>query len=713
MLLRGARAHLLTSCATLLLAFVVAVGAVGVVGASRVGHTPAAVAAMLALYGGVALAEQSARSAADRGHDVALARLRGMTGARLVGFAAGPLLVVSLLGVAAGAAAGTVLAGRIAHGWHASYSLATPEVVVGVALVLGAWVTIAVVAAAVIRRPLADALSAHPRRRTGSWVTSFLEILIVAAAVLAVYEAHRAGPGWVPLVAPALVALAAGQVVAWLLLLTPRVGRRLGVALTSRRLRRDPDPGSVVRLLVAAAVLLAVTLTGLGAAAAWRDDSAHLRAGGPVIVPFPGALRAYAASHDADPRGRWLMAAVSVDDLRPDHRRVFVDAERWPAVVGDFFASTSVSDATSHMSALAAQPDPVMFRGATVRVRVAGLARTPRGTVVLSYLSDAGFPQGARVPVTHAGSATAPLRQCRVGCSLLSVTVHGPAAFVVRRVSAASTDLVTRPVVHHAHRTTTVVSLDDGVRQPGLQPALQVLATPGVRVGTTIDGIDGTSPSVTVVGSVGAVPFLGRDGTILDLSRVLRGAVGTVAAARSVVVARADTPPAVLATLRHDGGGRPTSYASAQRALASTPQARADRLGLVIAVGVAFIALTHLGAWLAGQTGRRRAEVAGLRAAGVVPPVVRRAYVVEALVLASVVLVAAAAVAAATTTALLRPMDLVGGWSAAPVLDLAPRPWTLAGVVLGVALVTAGSCVVVFTRFGRAARPAALRGADQ
>ena len=101
----------------------------------------------------------------------------------------------------------------------------------------------------------------------------FLELLVVVGAVLAVYEAHRSGQGWVPIIAPALVALAAGQIVMWLLLLVPRLGRRLGPALTSRRLRRDPDPGSVVRILVAAAVLLAVTLTGGRAAAEWRDDA--------------------------------------------------------------------------------------------------------------------------------------------------------------------------------------------------------------------------------------------------------------------------------------------------------------------------------------------------------------------------------------------------------------------------------------------------------
>ena len=176
MLLRNIRAHLWPSLATLALAFVVSAGAVGVVGASRVGGTPGAVAAMLALYGAVALAEQSARSVVDRSHDVALARLRGMHGGRLVLFAAGPLLAVSATAIVAGSVVGTWLARRIVDGWGLSYNLGSREVVVAVAVLVGAWVTIALVATAVIRRPLGDSLSVHPRRHPASWITTFLEL---------------------------------------------------------------------------------------------------------------------------------------------------------------------------------------------------------------------------------------------------------------------------------------------------------------------------------------------------------------------------------------------------------------------------------------------------------------------------------------------------------------------------------------------------------
>ena len=537
MLLRSIRSHLVASCATLALAFVVAAGSVAVVGASRAGHTPAAVAAMLALYGAVALAEQSARSTVDRIHDVALARLRGMTGMRLVGFAAGPHLAVSLVGVVLGTAAGTWLAGRIADGWSMSYTVGAREILVGLVILLGSWTTVAVVASSVVRRPLGDSLSVHPRRRTGSSTALFLEILVVAAAVLAIYEAHRRGHGWVPIVAPALVALAAGEVVAWLLLLVPRFGRRLGPVLTSSRLRRDPDPASVVRFLVAATVLLAVTLTGGRAAADWRDDAARLRAGGPLVVPFTaGAVRAYAAAHDADPDGRWLMAAVSVDDQRPAERRVFVDAARWPAVVGDFMDGTSAARATAHMGDLAAQPDPVLVRGPSLRVLVSGFDDTtgPGAVLVARYVGDRGYPLGTRMRITGDGWTAHALPACRVGCSLLSLTVRGTTPFDVRRVVAGTQDLIADPVPVGPGRA-TLLSFDEAPHPPPDQ-AMQALTTRDVTLRSTVPGLDGGTPGVRVVGEIGAVPFLGRDGSLLDLPRVLRGSLGTVAAARPVSI---------------------------------------------------------------------------------------------------------------------------------------------------------------------------------
>jgi hypothetical protein len=403
-----------------------------------------------------------------------------------------------------------------------------------------------------------------------------------------------------------------------------------------------------------------------------------------------------------------------VDDQRPAERRVFVDAARWPAVVGDFMDGTSAAGATAHMGDLAAQPDPVLVRGPSLRVLVSGFDDTA-GTgpvLVARYVGDRGYPLGTRMRITGDGWTAKALPACRVGCSLLSLTVRGTTPFDVRRVVAGTQDLIADPVPVPGPGRAALLSVDEAPHPPPDQ-AMQALTTRDVNLRSTVPGLDGSTPGVRVVGEIGAVPFLGRDGSLLDLPRVLRGSLGTVAAARPVVVARDDTPAGVLAKLRADGGGAPTAYSSVRVAFDATPEARADSLALLVAVGVALVALTHLAAWLASQMARRRAEVAGLRVAGLLPRTVRRAYVVEAAALAGIVLVASGVSAAVTTTALLRPMRLVGGWSVAPAVELAVRPWVLTPVAVGVALVTATCCGVVFTRFGRSARPAALREADR
>jgi hypothetical protein len=399
------------------------------------------------------------------------------------------------------------------------------------------------------------------------------------------------------------------------------------------------------------------------------------------------------------------MAAVWIDDLTPAHRRVFVDSHRWDAVVGDFVGNTGVGSAAAHMSTLGGSPGPVLIRSSTLRVDVTDLPSGGHGVVVLHYLSDHGYLQKAQVPVDHTGTSTATLRACAVGCAPVNLTLSG-AAFTVGSVQAGPTQLLgaTSYAGGQPQRALTVAAGS---------AAIPALTTSGIGTPTRVEGIDGTSRSVRVVGSVGAVPFLGRAGVLLDLGQVLRGSVGTVTVAHAVVVARADTPAAVLARLHHDGGGSATTYDAVASRLDHTPQARGDQLALLVAIGVALVALTHLIAWLSGQVGRRRAEVAGLRVAGLPPRTVRRAYLVEAALLAGIVLVTAAVAAAATTVPLLEPMRLVGGWADAPAARLGVRPMTLTAVVVGVAVVTAVLCAVVFTRFGRSARPSALRSADR
>jgi hypothetical protein len=328
--------------------------------------------------------------------------------------------------------------------------------------------------------------------------------------------------------------------------------------------------------------------------------------------------------------------------------------------------------------------------------------------LTLGYTSDAGYPQKSRIAVRRDGWVSGRLSGCRIGCSLLTLGARGDAGTLVERVAVGHTELLSRPATVPAGGSGTLADVSTAT-----DAAQQALVTPGIRLHRTVAGIDGTSPEVSVIGGVDALPLLGRYGSLMDLSRVLRGAVGTVAAGRSFVVARADTPTSVLATLHADGGGRPTSYGGALSTLAGTSQARGDALALLVSLGVALVALTHLGAWLAGQLSRRRSEAAGLRVAGFSSRAVRRAYRLEAMVLGLVVAIGSVIPAIATMNTLLRPMRLVGGWPEGPPVDLSLRPWVLVPSVVGTAAIAAIGCLLVFTRFGRSARPSALRSADR
>ena len=106
------------------------------------------------------------------------------------------------------------------------------------------------------------------------------------------------------------------------------------------------------------------------------------------------------------------------------------------------------------MSGLAAQPDPVLLQGRSLRVLVSGFdARGgATGVVAAHYVGDGGFPLTTRVVVTGDGPATTRLRQCRIACFPLSLTVDGTATFDVRRVVAGTQDLLPHPVSLHRGR---------------------------------------------------------------------------------------------------------------------------------------------------------------------------------------------------------------------------------------------------------------------
>jgi hypothetical protein len=246
------------------------------------------------------------------------------------------------------------------------------------------------------------------------------------------------------------------------------------------------------------------------------------------------------------------------------------------------------------------------------------------------------------------------------------------------------------------------------------------LVTPGTRLDRVgrqplAYGIDGRPLRVQIAGEVPALPLLGRGGLLLDLGTALRGAGGQIPAdTLSVVVARADTPPSVLAKLRATGATtKSRTVAQTLDSIERTGTATGTRLYLLIALFALLIAAVSVVAATAGQRGERRTEAAALRVAGVGAGEIARGYRGEAQALGLGVAVASGLAVWVGCRALLAALPLVDPGEFGLVFDVTPdaRVVTALAVAAGlfVALVVFGS----FRRIGRSSPPRLLREGDR
>ena len=324
MILRGIAARRLLALTVFVLTALVIAGTVVALGFSRVTHVPTGSVYALVLLGLIAIAAQSVESVHRREHDLALARLRGRSGVRLLFFAVAEPSAVVLAGAAAGVGAGWLLARAVIASWLPSgttFALSAHEWE-GVGLVTFA--NLAVVLACswgAMRAPLLEQLAGTRRPRGASTVGTFLQALLVLGAVVAVYQAHqsaRSRVDWVTLVSPAVIGLAAGQVLIWLLIaslavLIPRSSAAgLGWFITVRRLLRRADSLALIRMVVAAGVVFAVAASASTAARSSREERARLQVGAPVSYPVRGGRAACLCGRRQGRSGRTLAAARGV-----------------------------------------------------------------------------------------------------------------------------------------------------------------------------------------------------------------------------------------------------------------------------------------------------------------------------------------------------------------------------------------------------------------
>jgi FtsX-like permease family protein len=452
--LRALRVRAGQSLALFATAVSVFAGSVVAVAYSRATSGTGGSAAPLLLIGVVALAAQGAASVRVRRFEIALAQLRGCYGSRLLRAAVTEPMLILLVGAGVGTVVGWLVARFAVHRWvdqTTALQMTTTEWGT-VVVVLG--ISIAVVIAVSWRttyQPLPDKLGGVERPVAATVTATFLGLLVLLGAAVSVYQARALGvrhADWVSFLSPALLGLAAGQTGVWVVSLLARtalsvasLNRGLGWFVTLRRLTRSADTLGLMRVVVASVAVAGVAGSAWVGADAWREETARMRVGGPVSYLVPdGALQAYAASHTADPDGRWLMAmSAKPDPSGGSYRDILVDSPRWDHVVGPFFTGTPLAPLGGRLAGLPSARPPVITSGAKFTVTFTArsarrsllspgevrrkLSNSPFGTngffaigFTVRYVDSAGNTQTLQVPA-HAATRPSLLRPGVVGYS--------------------------------------------------------------------------------------------------------------------------------------------------------------------------------------------------------------------------------------------------------------------------------------------------------
>lgn len=706
--LQGAWSRRGTLLPLLLLTAVVVAGVVAVVGFAAAAGTSRLLAVPLLIIGAVAVPATGRELAAARRTEIALARLRGLEGGELFTLLALEPLLVLLVGGGLGTGAGLLAADAAARSWVGD-PVGRPGLDVLAAVlvvVLVGLVAVLVGMAHALREPLVAQVRGASRPRSSGPAALFLQVLVVVGAVVAVYRARVVDgtrSDLLVLAGPALIGLAAGGAGLWLMAAAARLAvrrtRRRGLAafLASRRLARSADAAAPLRVLVAAGVVAGLAVTGAVQVAAWADETARLRAGAPLRIDLDrdaggDATSVLALTRRLDPDGDWLMGAVVVPgEGSVAARRAFVDVVRADRVVGDFFEGTSavrigeLADRLVDPDAAASVPasgPSVEVTVEAVSERDGGLLRPvvdlrltttdgeERPAVVQLDLGEQGTTQSVSLPV-----------DCSAGCSVESITLaRSPGdrllPFVLTNLAIGGTDLLDRgwdPAKPDSDRGPGgPVEVADGLLLPARPGKLTALPSRGegpvpvlvTRTATwdgspVLESPGGEDLPATVVARFPALPLVEADGVYADLPRAAAGAPPTVPAAEVMVLARADTPPALLAQLREETGSTPRPLDVVTEQVSDATGAAQAQAYLLMAGCCLLVALLVLVTAVARQRSAWVRDVAALRALGVGPGTLRRSTLVEALLLLLVTSLAVAAGVYLSVALLLGRLGLV------------------------------------------------------
>jgi putative ABC transport system permease protein len=616
-------------------------------------------------------------AARDRRADIALLKLRGAGTARQLRLTAGqsalPMLGGLLLGGALGFGVARALAGAVRPETQAAtlrLSVATALLaMVGglIAILLAEWTT--------LRTPVADLLRGVPPRRRG-WRTDLVDLLVVAVAVSAAYQAKTQGTGenaglaplarfFVALAVALLLARVVGLAMAGLGSSALRSGR-LRFALGALQVTRRPGMDRVFALLMVAVAGIVTALTDWSGASAARTTRASQEVGAATVLTVQADNRwqMMAAVRAADPTGTKAMAAVYRGQSGTNSPPVLaVDSTRLASVAT--WLDGYGADAATLAGQLRSQaPKSLLLHGSSVSVRASADAPDTWLVVRAIQLDTGALQQVALGPLTSTPTDLTGELACSggTGCRLLSlglagkpsaapggflpiphevtatitgITQHGPDATVA---DASALGDVQRWRAGFARKTIVVGASDGALRLVDSEPQTADARVypidapaplPVVTAGSTarlftfgdaaLSPLGGDTMPIRIAGNTKALPVVGGEGLLVDLTVASQLDSALVGVETQQVWLAPDAPGDIVDKLRAAGltVTRSTSITGVESRLDDQGPTAALRFALFAALLGLALAATTVAVAAAGETGPRAAELAALRAQGV------------------------------------------------------------------------------------------------
>jgi hypothetical protein len=553
------------------------------------------------------------------------------------------------------------------------------------------------------RTPVERLLHAVPPRPPRLAV-AVLDVCVLALAVASAYQGIVTdAPAGLPLLAPALLALATAIVAARLLL--PAVvsagrsalaGGRLAAGLAALLLARRAAAYRVVPLLAAGGCLFAVAAVDWSDGVAARHTRAEIEVGADRVLTVASGdrERLLSAVRAADPDGSAAMAVV-----------VSADTSGVPVLAVDSTRLRSVSRVATAFDVARLRPPtpaPITFTGESLTLSSSVPATASEPVTVQLTFVVAGT--GERTSVRFGplpGAATAAVPRCRAGCRIVAVELLTGESVTLRELSSGG-----RPVIAPAQFADPVrwrTALGDvatTVSPAQVDGALLLQQVPSRRIAAPTDGkvyvvdapvplpaaVAGGLPEPEVHGTglvspfgelavqidaidVPLLPRVGGRGLVVDLEYAQRVAGATPREEVQQVWLAAGAPADVVERLRAAGL---TVLAEDSVAGADARQSRygpAAALRFTLAAGVVNLVVAGLALAVVATVQRRvrTDELMALRQQGVPAPALRRAGRWAALAPAAMGVVVAVCTAIAARMVASSPVPaFTDGWPDPP-----------------------------------------------